>query len=134
MKNSQMGMGSLCLHFEVYLHKHQTVKHIDPKSKQSFVVSLLAVVKVFLGGMVPASSHEVRECLPCLAGRGPRRFSVDLHRDVCVFLACAVGSHLLPSCPLLCNHSLLTVQVGNLILYIRESSIPEPEDKSCGLL
>ena len=65
-----MGMESLCLHFEVYLHKHQTVKHIDPKSKQSFMVSLLAVVKVFLGGTVPASSHEARECLPCLAGQG----------------------------------------------------------------
>lgn len=72
MKNSQMGMGSLCLHFEVYFHKHQTVKHIGPKSKQSFTVSQLAVVKVFVGGMLPASSHEVRECLQCLAGKGAK--------------------------------------------------------------
>lgn len=45
-----MGIEVCVFTLQRYFHRHQTVKHIYPKSKQNFIISQLAVVNLFLGG------------------------------------------------------------------------------------
>lgn len=69
IKNTRTGIGVSVFTLQRYFHRHQTVKHIHPKSKQSFIISRLAVVSLFLGGRILVGSHGGC-CLWRLAGRG----------------------------------------------------------------
>lgn len=45
-----MGTGVCVFVLQRYFHRHQTAKHIYPKSKQNFIISQEAVVNLFLCG------------------------------------------------------------------------------------
>ena len=122
IKNAQTGIGVSVFTLQRYFRRHPTVKHIHPKSKQSFIISRLAVVNLFPGGSTLAGSHGglVLAASGWPQGCGTSWFTlhlaqalVDLPRDLRVLLppteSAATG--FLPVA-----RTLLTIQVGNRML------------------
>lgn len=52
IKKTRMGIGVCVFTLQRYFHRHQTVKHIHPKSKQNFIISQLAEGNLFLHGTI----------------------------------------------------------------------------------